>query len=89
MATDESDAYRDLTNRLFATATAMLEDSIEHAVAGQSSKASLTHLLRQAERLHQAAVDIDAIARACVVAAKLAQASARVPAHGRRKRRRK
>ncbi len=32
------DDYRELANRLFATATAMLEDVIEVAVAGQSPR---------------------------------------------------
>ena len=32
------DDYRDLANRLFATGTAMLEDAIEMAIAGQSQR---------------------------------------------------
>jgi len=71
------DSYRELTNRLFATATAMLEDAIEHAVAGQSAKHSPRQLLLHAERLQQAAREIAVIADACAIVARLASAERR------------
>ncbi len=58
------DDDRELVRRLMTKATAMLEDALESAVAGQSSRARAGELLDVARRLHAASRDIAAIARA-------------------------
>ena len=50
--------YRELARGLFAAATAMLEDAIEAAVAGQSPHLTVAQLARQANRLEAAGRDI-------------------------------
>ncbi len=64
-----ADDHRELANRLFATATAMLEDAIEVAVAGQSSKLGPRQLADRADRLHAAAQDVAVIAEAAMIVA--------------------
>ena len=65
------DDYRELANRLFATATGMLEDAIEWAVAGQSPRLTLTQLADHGRRLQAAARDIAALAEAATIVANL------------------
>ncbi len=63
------DDYRDLAQRLFAAATAMLEDAIEAAVAGPSAKLGPRQLVDRARQLHAAARDITVIAEAAMIVA--------------------
>ena len=65
------DDYRELANRLFATATAMLEDVIEVAVAGQSPRLTPSQLSDNGRRLQKAARDIAIIAEAAMIVANL------------------
>ena len=65
------DDYRDLANRLFATATAMLEDAIGTAVAGQSPRLDARRLGDAARRLQAAGREIGAIAEAAAIVASL------------------
>ena len=65
------DDYRELANRLFATATAMLEDVIEVAVAGQSPRLTPSQLADNGRRLQTTARDIAIIAEASVIVANL------------------
>lgn len=62
--------YRDLTNRLFAAATAMLEDATVIAVAGQSARRSPAALARDAETLQQAGRDVAVLAEAALILAR-------------------
>ena len=66
---DEDD--RELVRRLFAAATAMLEDAIEVAVAGQSHRIPPSQLAVHARRLQASARDIAVIAEAAMVVANL------------------
>ncbi len=61
--------YRELAHRLFAAATAMLENAIEAAVAGQSAKLGPRQLVDRARQLHAAARDITVIAEAAMIVA--------------------
>ena len=61
--------YRELANRLFATATAMFEDVIEPAVAGQSPRLNPSHLCNTGRRLQEAAREIAIIAEAAMIVA--------------------
>ncbi len=63
------DDYRELAHRLFAATTAMLEDAIEAAVAGQSAKLGPRQLVDRARQLHAAARDITVIAEAAMIVA--------------------
>ncbi len=63
------DETRDLAQRLFAAATAMLEDAIEAAVAGQSVKLGPRRLADRARQLHAAVRDITVIAEAAMIVA--------------------
>ncbi len=65
------DDYRELANRLFATATEMLEDVIEVAVAGQSPRLNPSHLCDNGRRLQAAAREIAIIAEAAMIVANL------------------
>ena len=65
------DDYRELANRLFATATAMLEDATEVAVAGQSLRLDSSQLANHGRRLQAAARDIAIIAEAAMIVANL------------------
>lgn len=65
------DDYRELTNHLFAVATAMLEDAIEVAAAGQSSRLGPSQLADHSRRLQTAAHDIAVIAEAAAIVANL------------------
>jgi hypothetical protein len=65
------DDHRELVNRLFAMATARLEDASEIAVAGQSPGLSRTQLADRARRLQAAARDVAALAEAATVVANL------------------
>ncbi|MEQ9190529.1 MAG: hypothetical protein RLQ25_08495 [Alphaproteobacteria bacterium] len=69
MAGEAQDDTRDLVNQLFATATAMLEDASDIAVAGQSSRQSLAELMELADQLNVEAEKIATIARAARVIA--------------------
>jgi hypothetical protein len=62
---------RDLANRLFATATAMLEDAVELAAAGQSPRLSPPQLVDHGARLQTAAQDIAIIGEAAMIVANL------------------
>lgn len=59
--------HRELANRQFATAMAMLEDAIEPATRGQSSKVSAARLAKLAEDLSAAAQRVAAMAAAIKV----------------------
>ena len=63
------DDCRELTNRLFAMATALLEDVIEVAVAGQSPRLTPSQLADHGRRLQSAAHEIAIIAEAAVIVA--------------------
>ncbi len=63
--------YRELAHRLFAAATAMLEDAIEMAVAGQSRRVPPSQLAVHARRLQASARDIAVIAEAAMIVANL------------------
>jgi len=65
------DDYRDLANRLFATGTAMLEDAIEMAIAGQSQRLGPSELADFGRRLGAVAHDVIVIAEAAAIAADL------------------
>ena len=65
------DDYRELANRLFATATAMLEDVIDVAIAGQSPRLSPSQLADNGRRLQKAVCDIAIIAETSVIVANL------------------
>ena len=63
--------YRELAHRLFAAATAMLEDAIGAAVAGQSRRLKPSQLADAGRRLQAAARDIAIIAEAAMIVANL------------------
>ncbi len=65
------DDYRELANRLFATATAMLEDATEAAIAGQSQRLNPPQLADHGRRLQATVRDIAIIAEAAVIVANL------------------
>ena len=65
------DDCRELANRLFATATAMLEDVIEAAAAGQSQRLNPPQLADHGRQLQATARDIAIIAEAAVIVANL------------------
>ena len=65
------DDHRELVNRLFATATAMLEDAMEHAAAGQSPRLDGSQLAEHGNRLRSAVDDIASIAEAAAIVASL------------------
>ena len=64
---DEEDLEQ--VNRLFATATAMLEDTIEVAVAGQSPRLTPSQLADGCRRLQALAQAIAVIAEAATIIA--------------------
>ena len=61
--------HRELANRLFATATAILEDAIEVAAAGQSARLDPAQLKEHGHRLQAAAEAVAVIAEAATIAA--------------------
>ena len=62
------DAYRrDLVNRLFVEATALLEDATEAASAGQSPDLTAADCMKLALRIHRAAKEISALAEASLI----------------------
>ncbi len=63
------DDYRALAHRLLAAATAMPEDAIAVAVAGQSAKLGPRQLAERPRQLHAAARDITVIAEAAMIIA--------------------
>ena len=63
------DDHRDLASHLFATATAMLEDAIELAVAGQASERSSAELVSDGQLLTSALQDIAIVAQAATIIA--------------------
>ena len=65
------DDHRELVRHLFATATAMLEDATEVAVAGQSLRLDPAQLADHGRRLQAAARNIANIAEAAVIVANL------------------
>ncbi len=65
------DDYRELANRLFATATGMLEDVTEIAVAGQSPRLDPAQLADHGRRLQVAARKTAIIAEAAMIVANL------------------
>lgn len=76
------DDHRELANRLFATATAMLEDAIGVAVAGQSPGLDPTQLADHGRRLQAAAREIAAIAEAAIIT--VSQGNSRPPSRRQR-----
>ena len=75
------DGDRELVNRLFATATTMLEDAIEVAVRGQSPRLKSSQLADAGHRLQAAARDITVIAECALIVAKLDIKKHRNPAN--------
>lgn len=71
MGREVPDDDRELANRLFAKATAMLEDAIELAVAGQSPRLDPSRLAEQARRLLAAAHNIAILAQAAEIIAEI------------------
>ena len=63
------DDIRDLVNRLFAAVTAMLEDAIEVAVAGQSPRLSPAQLADTGRRLQVVPRDIAVVVEAAAIVA--------------------
>lgn len=63
--------YRDLTTRLFAAATAMLEDAAAIAATGQSARLEPAALARHAAALRRAVQDIAVLAEAALIVAGL------------------
>ena len=63
------DDHGELVNRLFAAATAMLEDVVEVAVAGQSAEIAAEDYVSAARRLQATARDIAALAEAAMIIA--------------------
>jgi hypothetical protein len=61
--------HRELANRLFATATAILEDAIEVAAAGQLARLSSAQLKEHGHWLQAAAEAVAVIAEAATIAA--------------------
>ncbi len=66
-----NDGDKELVRRLMAKATAILEDAVETAVAGQSDRLSAPGYARAARRLQAAAQDIAIIAEAAAIVANL------------------
>ncbi len=79
-----NDDDRELANRLFAAATAMLEDAIEVAAVGQSSRLTPSRLADHGRRLQAAARDIAVLAEAAVI---VANRGADEPSNPRKQRR--
>ncbi len=73
-----SDDYRELARRLFATATAMLEDATEVSISGQSQRLIPAKLADHGRRLQTAARDVAAVAEAAIVIAHLGQENGRL-----------
>ena len=61
--------HRELANRLFALATAMLEDATELAVAGQSARLNPEQIVDTGSRLQAAALEIAIVAEAATIVA--------------------
>ena len=64
------DDHRELANHLFAAATALLEDAVELAAAGQSPRLTSARLADHGHRLEAAARDIAVLADAAVIVMK-------------------
>lgn len=73
-----SDDYRELVRRLFATATAMLEDATEVSISGQSQRLVPSKLADYGHRLQTTARDIAVVAEAAIVIARLGQENGRL-----------
>jgi putative heme iron utilization protein len=72
---DEND--RELINRLFVCATAMLEDSIEAAVAGQSGRADAAQLSVLGKHLQDRMQEISTLAEATqIIASRVGRSAA-------------
>ena len=67
------DTHQDLVNHLFAVATAMLEDAIEIAAAGQGARLTPSHLAVHGRQLGAALRDVAVIADAITIVSSLAQ----------------
>ena len=78
------DDDKELVRRLMAKATAMLEDTVETAVAGQSDRLSAPGHVRAARRLQAAAQDIAVLAEAATI---VANSSVERPRNRRERRR--
>lgn len=76
------DEHREFANRLFATATAMLEDAIGVAVAGQSPRLDPAQLADHGRRLQAAVREIAAIAEAAIII--VSQGNSRPPSRRQR-----
>ena len=63
------DDDKELVRRLMAKATSMLEDAVETAVAGQTSRLSAPEYARAARRLQAAAQDIAVLAETATIVA--------------------
>ncbi len=63
------DDHRELVLRLFATATAMLEDTIEVAIAGQSPRLNPSQLADHGHQLQATARDSAVLAEAATIVA--------------------
>ena len=60
-----------LANRLFAVATAMLEDAIETAAAGQSARLTMAQLAQHGRTLQGIARDITTVAETAMIVARV------------------
>ena len=78
------DDHRELANRLFAVATAMLEDMIGVTVAGQSPRLDAALVADKGHRLQTAAQDVAILAQAVAIVAHL---GVEPPPHRRKRRR--
>jgi len=67
------DDYRELASRLFATATAMLEDATKAAGAGQSPRLDPSALAEAGHQLEATAREIATIAQAAAIVANLSR----------------
>ena len=63
------DDQRELANHLFAAATAMIEDLVETAVAGQSPRLSSSQLADHGRSLQAATRDVAIIVEAATIIA--------------------
>lgn len=67
------DDYGDLANRLFATATARLEDATEVAAASQSPRLDPSALAEAGQQLEAIAREVATIAQAATIVAELSR----------------
>jgi hypothetical protein len=64
------DDQQEIANHLFATATAMIEDMIETAVAGQSPRLTPSQITDHGHVFRRGARDVAIVAEAAMIVAK-------------------